>query len=576
MSAIHTQTIYPIREDIVRKQLRARRLAVFLIIILGGGLEVCYLALYPWLAGQVPKDPLRQSWEAFLPWLVLIYNKLDWRPYITAVAWPPILHGYLFPLLILLGITLLFIWLTVLAGNRAGRLIVIRSAFYLRPVFGIILLLGAVFAFTMVLSPVHLNEMSRMMLSSDLYGRMVESYHLNPYLAPMTAVAHDPVQIILAQLNDKQASSTSLVGPLWMDISILISLVSHSDLAQMVLGWRILAFCAHLLNIFLLWGLLSTQKPLYRIASTVLYAWNPLVLILGVSLVHSEILLLSFVLLSLLSLQRDATVLGWVFALLAALVSPVCLILLPLLLLYAFRRACLQGCGLLFFWSLGMMFVTALIVFLAYIPYWQGWGVTGILTSLRSVFWQNNSVNSLDAAVLGLPIQIPARIAWFFQAHIWSAAALTIILCYLFIALWLANSFEMLLQCSSWVLLLWIALQPEYWPWYLIVPFVLALSSSNRRHGLSAIFLLLGALLCYYFWQWSHVWPGQGLVIIGIPILLWGWAMFFYSSWQMVLNRQDQPSSGQDSQPMEFIDPPWSSHPSWYPRASRTRSRMYR
>jgi hypothetical protein len=576
MSAIHTQAIYPIREDIIRKQLRARRLAVFLIIILGGGLEACYLALYPWLAGQAFKDPLRQSWEAFLPWLVVAYKQLDWRPYVMTFAWPPILHGYLFPLLILLIITLFCIWLTVIVSNRAGRIIVIRSALYLRPVFVIILLLSSVFALTMVLSPVHLNEMSRTMLASDLYGRMVESYHLNPYLPHAAAIAHDPVQIILAQLNPKQSSSTSLIGPLWMDISILISLVSHSDLARMVLGWRVLALCAHLLNIILLWALLSAQKPLYRIASTVLYAWNPLVLLLGVSLVHPEILLLSFILLSLLSLQRDATVLGWVFAMLAALISPVCLILLPLLLLYAFRRACLQGCGLLFLWSIGMVLVTALIVFLAYIPYWQGWGMTGILTSLRTVFWQNTSVNSLDAAVLGLPIHFPARISWFFQAHIWSAAALTIILCYLFVALWLANSFEMLLQCSSWVLLLWVVLQPEYWPWYLIVPFVLALSSSNRRHGLSAIFLLLGALLCYYFWQWADVWPGQGLVVIGVPLLLWGWAMFFYSSWQMVLNRGDQATINQDSQPMEFIDPPWSSHPSWYPRATRSRSRMYR
>jgi hypothetical protein len=250
-------------------------------------------------------------------------------------------------------------------------------------------------------------------------------------------------------------------------------------------------------------------------------------------------------------------------------------LLLPFLLLFAFRRACRQGCGLLFLWSLGMTFVTALIVLLAYVPYWQGWGVSGILASLRPVFWQSSSVNSLDAAVLGLPVRLPANISWLFQAHIWSAAALAIVLFYLFIALWLANTFERLLQCSGWALLLWIVLQPVYWPWFLIVPFVLVISSSNRLQGFGAILLLLGALLCYYFWQWSDVWSGVGLVVIGVPLLLWGWGAFFYAIWQMGVNHLEEPQLDGDSRPMQFIDPPWSSQPSRYERSSRTRSRTY-
>ncbi len=575
MSAINTQAIYPIRDEIIRKQLRARRLALFLFIILGISLEACYLALYPWLAGQSSGDPLRQSWEAFLPWLATAYRQLDWRPYAMIVSWPLMLHGYLYPLLILLGLTLFCLWLTVLVGNRAGRLIVIRSALYLRPVFWIILLLSGLFALTMVLSPIHLNQMSQTMLASDLYGRIVETYHLNPYLPHAALIAHDPVQMLLAQLKGVQPSTSGLIGPVWMDISIVISLVSHSDPARMVLGWRLLALGAHLLNVILLWALLSAQKPLRRIASTILYAWNPLILLLGVSLVHPEIFLLSFLLLSLLSLQRDATVLGWVFALLAVLVCPVYAVILPLLLLFAFRRACLQGCGWLFLWSMGMAFVTALLVLLAYVPYWRGWGVTGILASLRTVFWQSSSVNSLDAAVLGLPVRLPNNISWLFQAHIWSAATLAIVLFYLFIALWLANTFERLLQCCGWALLLWIVLQPEYWPWYLIVPFVFVLSSSNRRQGFGAVLLLLGALLCYYFWQWSDAWSGMGLVVIGVPILLWGWGIFFYASWQMVITRHEEPQLDEDSQTTQFIDPPWSSHPSRYARASRTRPRTY-
>ncbi|GCE26151.1 hypothetical protein KDA_16350 [Dictyobacter alpinus] len=569
MSAIDTNTIYPVRGGAVRKQLRVRRSTLFLLIIMILGLEVCYLALYPWLAGRIASDPLLQSWEALIPMSSKIYKRLDWFAYISTFSWPEPLYGHLYPLLGVLGIILFFIWLAVGAGNRAGRLILIRSTLYLRPIFWTILVSGILMAMTMFFAPVHLSELTRSMLQSGLYGRIVATYHLNPYLSHSAILTHDPLQALVNRLPASDDVTPGAVGPVWMDISILISLIAHADGGVMVLAWRVLALLAHILNVVLIWSLLSAQKPLYRISGTILYAWNPLVLVLGIAYVHPEILLVSLMLLALLSFQRDATLLGWVFALLASLISLYSILLLPLLFVYALRRARLLGCGWFLLWTLGMLLVTALVLVLAYIPYWQGWGVTGILLGIRDIFWQEGAVNSLNAAIINMPIQLPANILWTFQPHNWSLAALIIILLYLLITVWVIDTFEALLQCSGWLLLLWTILQPTYWPWYMILPFIVATSTSNRRETLAAILLLSGALISYYFWQWSNIWEGQGLAIIGIPCLLWGWALFFHATWQMLRGNSSRRQFVQDeSRPQKLQRPPWFSRP-WTSRPNR-------
>ncbi|GER87505.1 hypothetical protein KDW_16670 [Dictyobacter vulcani] len=569
MSAIDTQAIYPGRSEAVRKQLRVRLSTLFLLIIIAIGLESCYLALYPWLAGRTPLDPLRQSWEALLPMRSIVYSRLDWFSYLSTFNWPAPFYGHLYPLLLLLGLALFFLWLAVRTGNRAGRLIVVRAGIYLRPIFWTILILSMLMGVTMVLAPIHLDEMARSMLQSGLYGRTVATYHLNPYLSHATVLAHDPIQVLINRLPPSEGVTVGTVGPVWMDISILIAFFAHANSGAIVLSWRVLALLAHLFNIILIWSLLSVQKPLYRISGTLLYAWNPLVLLFGVAFVHPEILLVSVMLLAFLSFQRDATLLGWVFALLAALISLYTMILLPLLFIFALRQGWVQGCGWFLLWIIGMLAITALMLVLAYIPYWQGWGITGILLSMRGVFWQDGTINSLNAAVMGMPVHLPGNWLNYVQPRNWSLAALAIMSLYLFITLWIVDSFEIVLQCSGWLFFLWILLQPTYWPWYMLLPFIIAISASNRREVLAATLLMIGALISYYFWQWSHVWEGQGLAIIGIPCLLWGWALFFRSTWQMLRGgSNNQRSPQEDSRPQKLKRPPWFSR-SWTSRPNR-------
>jgi hypothetical protein len=117
-------------------------------------------------------------------------------------------------------------------------------------------------------------------------------------------------------------------------------------------------------------------------------------------------------------------------------------------------------------------------------------------------------------------------------AH-WAIGVLIVAGCFLLLSLWLAHTLELALFCTSWLVLLLILLLPMYWPWYIILPLALALCSANRGTVFLTVLLSLGALLCYYWWQYPNVWQGQALSTIGLPLVIWGWAEFFTSTWHM-------------------------------------------
>jgi hypothetical protein len=464
------------------------------------------------------------------PWLSYAYQQLDWTVYVQHLyQWPAYLRGHLYPLFLLLLAGLL---LVLLAGTAAGRSerVLRYNLFTERPLFVIIFVLACLFGLTMLVSPIHGNIFAQDMFLSGLSGRMVVSYHLNPYVAnaaTATALKHDSLQQLLNSLAAGTHYPAPPFGPVWVDVSILIALISRTDVAGIVLSLRVLALLVHLVNVLLLWSLLASLRPWQRIAATILYAWNPLVLLLGVSLVHQELVVIMLLLLAFSSMQRNATILSWVFLLLAALVNLSYLFLLPLFFCWLVRQTRFQGCLWRISWLLGMVLVSALVIFLAYIPYWQGWSVMGMLLNIRQVFWQNSVINSLNAAVLALPLHLPAMVMAYVQPTFWSLVVLGILACYLLFVLWLADTLSLVIFCTGWLLLLWLVLMPVYWPWYLLVPLLFALCAGSRKLMFCALLLTAGALLCFVLWQLPRALPVEGLFIIGIPCLLWGWSLFF-------------------------------------------------
>lgn len=499
------------------------------LCILGLFLEALLLALYPLLAALTSADSggqqVQRALPGLFPWLPSLYWTNVFPPLprlLTHVPFLNILDGTTGTNALLSSLLLVLASAIALFASRVGgrvaqnRLSRFDNAF----LFWLVLLLTVVFGATMLLAPVGLTVFSQDMFTYGVYGHMVAFQHANPY--GVTPSAHSLLQPLVG------VKTTTPYGPVWTDISVLLALVAQNSVANTLLTFRGLGLLAHVVNVALLWTILTRVKPEARLAMTLLYAWNPLILLFGVAEMHQEIVLLCVMLAALLFFQRSSPTIGWICILLVALMNLLWLPLLPLFFRLMLRQSRVLRMGHRLLWWGGMLLISLVVLVLAYAPYWHAIGFTGVVAQLHRAFLQDTAVNSLDAALLNLPV----RSAWLINSQHWSLVALGIVGLFLLFGLWLADSIELVALFCCWLLLLYAVLLPVYWPWYLVAPFALALCSTNRRSIVLLLLLLAASLLSYYLLL-NALWVGQALATIGLPVLIWGWVLFFSSTWQM-------------------------------------------
>ena len=538
------------------------RTAVLSLLAAGLLLEILWAALYPLLASR-PVHNGGQALPDLFPWLARPY----WTNAFPALAqWLDLAHTGANIQCVILMLAVVVMFFAARVGNRVARERL--SPAMSRLLFATILLLALLFGMTMVLAPLVASAMSSELLLSGLYGRMAVIYHVNPYVVAPVMLPHDQLERILAASDTSTVTATataSLYGPIWLDVSVLVALFAHNSLANLFISFRLLGLVTHLVNATLIWVILGKLRPEVRIASTLLYAWNPLVLVLGVALMHPVIILLLLVLLAIFFFQRGAFVFCWIFVLLAALFNPLYLLLPPLFLRLIVRNIRFRPAVHQFFWWARMVGISLLVVMLAYLPYWNKWGVSGFMAHLHEAFLPHSMLNSLDAAILTLPLSLPVMMQWMVMPQHWAMGALVLIGIFLLFSVWLVDTLALMLLCASWLSLFLLLLEPVYWPWYLIPPLALTLCSAHQRTQQFVMLLLFGALFSYYCWLWQPAWTGQALVAVGLPFLLWGWLQCFASIWHMTHNdeAEDKPVKRGISRP------PWLSRPSWPSRAGR-------
>jgi hypothetical protein len=157
-------------------------------------------------------------------------------------------------------------------------------------------------------------------MSADLhsyiwYGRILYDYGANPFLhAPVEFASRDAGRWLdLVYWKDVP----SVYGPVWVWLSGGIAWMASllgGDISVALLGHKLLAAVAHLVNVFLVWSVAGLVVSHYwgksprpdirkedwqltnRLGATVFYAWNPLLLIEFGANGHNDILLLTFML----------------------------------------------------------------------------------------------------------------------------------------------------------------------------------------------------------------------------------------------------------------------------------------
>ena len=146
------------------------------------------------------------------------------------------------------------------------------------------------------------------MLSHDIIvyassSRLMATYHANPYFVPISTYPHDPFNML-----NYWANSTSPYGPAWSAICYLWGLILAPQASAYALAFRLFALAAHLVNTWLVATTLRTSGQSNRIVilGTLLYAWNPLVVLESSLGGHNDVFMVTFLLMGiLLSIRAD-------------------------------------------------------------------------------------------------------------------------------------------------------------------------------------------------------------------------------------------------------------------------------
>jgi hypothetical protein len=533
----------------------------------GLGLVVCCWLIFPLFLEVHAWNATGQALLAAFPWL----NWLCWTrltPLVTLLGHVPWLNvqtnanvATATLLTLGMGVGFLCLFLVVQVCRRAMEARLRRGHARLLLALGCVFLLigGGLFA----LMPGSLTQNVQL---TALYGRLTLLYHSNPYVAAPTLLASDP----LYRLLPAHAYMPPQMGPLWLDLTLPLVWLTRGEPALTIVGLRLLGLLTHLGNALLLWSLLSTLKPETRLTGTLLYAWNPVILWLGISEFQAYLVVIFLLLLGALFLQRRALLVSWFCLLLSALISPLCLLLLPLFLRVLIRETrAFSGRGRVW-WGISVLIGSLLLPALVYAPYWSGWGIAGIGSQVSQAFWQTTAQRSLLATFSQLPFANWPPAAWLLLPEHWLLLPGVIVSLLLLLGLWIGDNLELALLFGSWIFLVLAMLLPQSSPWLSLLALALSVASSSRRTSMLAHLLTLGVVVDCVLLFLNNQWSGQALLTIGVPVLLWGWTLFFISTWEMT--HQDEPEDEPTPRRLSISlsRPSWPSRPAAWPARRRT------
>ncbi len=372
---ISEQIHVDIKTTNIQQQQRFPAFVVVLVLF-----ELFYLlivALSPLPQLGLSNTPIAQTWA----W-TLVPSQL-----LRSMLGSPLSHTWLAPTL--LGLTFLGLFVTygygiLSVGTKIG-FVWGRERNELKPLQQgpnqqrwLYMLLGGtlLFSLTLLVQP--------MLFSDDVFtyifsGRILTLYHADPFNTAPMQFPTDPFLRWVVAGHD----APNLYGPLWYYISsLLVSIGSNHQIGTLLL-FKGIATLAHLINVVLVWSILSHIAPQRRILGTLLYAWNPLILVELAGSGHSEGVLLFLLFLGTwLYLVQEEHWIRWSAFLVFGLALSMNLIValcLPLLLWFDVRseQRIARAIGG-FCWRAVLVLLPALAIWL---PFWRGETTFFALTS---------------------------------------------------------------------------------------------------------------------------------------------------------------------------------------------------
>jgi hypothetical protein len=226
----------------------------------------------------------------------------------------------------------------------------------------LLFILAATFMFGLPLLrafPINANDVYRYVIR----GRVSSVYDHNPYVSSPADFPNDP----FLPLAGEWADATSPYGPLWELSAAALTRLSGDDLDASLLLFKSTGLFLHLAVATLIWLLLAELEPAERIARTLLWAWNPTLLLTFVVDAHNDGLMLFWLLLGFWIMRRGRSLIGFIVMMGAPLTKPIGLLPLPLVFLSLLSLAPDMKSRARF--VLGSLIGGVTVVFAAFLPF---------------------------------------------------------------------------------------------------------------------------------------------------------------------------------------------------------------
>ncbi len=222
--------------------------------------------------------------------------------------------------------------------------------------------------------PINANDIYRYVIR----GRINSIYGQNPFTTPPDTIAGDP----FLPFAGEWTNATSPYGPVWETLALIVTDISRDNLYLGLVLFKSVGLLVHLGVAMLIWRLLAGQAAVERAARTLLWAWNPALLLMFVVDGHNDVLMLFWLLLGWWLMQRQRRTAGFIAMLLGALTKPIGLLPLPFFFLWAWRQASDSQARWRFL--LGSVVGGGTAVFLAFLPFGSPFALLARLQSEAS------------------------------------------------------------------------------------------------------------------------------------------------------------------------------------------------
>jgi alpha-1,6-mannosyltransferase len=324
------------------------------------------------------------------------------------------------------------------------------------------------------------------LLSSDIFkyvfgGRILAVYGQNPFLHVPAEFGGDPFSALVRWREHVNAH-----GPLWRLAESASALAGGDNCHDAVLAMKVWAGLAYLATAAAVFLILRAWQPERAIVGTMLYAWNPLVVLEALQNGHNDVVAALPALLAVWLGLRGRPAPAFPLLAVAALVKPLAVLLGPVLLVAALRRPDVSRRSL----AAGLGLAAALVV-VAYLPFWEGPATLQGLDRVRIFSASPAKILQLGLRAAGLR-PTPSYVA----ASAVTNASFLLLLGSLLLAMWRGRIPLVAAALGAFLLYLLVGVQ-SFNPWYLLWVMPLAAIVPERPPRLLAVAFTLLAPLAY-------------------------------------------------------------------------------